>query len=84
VPEYLGCNSRRIFDREGWLERALLWPFLSAAAILLKSRMPPAPFAEDPREEQDRFSYPGAIVEVDPGDREALSTVPNLRQVQTG
>jgi hypothetical protein len=33
---------------------------------------------------QYRFSYPGAIVEVDPRDREALSTVPNLRQAHIG
>jgi Protein of unknown function (DUF1360) len=40
-------------------ERALLWPSLSAAAILLERvtnkapRIQPAPFAEDPGEEQD-------------------------------
>jgi hypothetical protein len=28
-----------------------------------------------------RFSYPGAIVEVDPRDRASLASVPNLRQI---
>jgi hypothetical protein len=42
---------------ESWWERALLWPSLSAAAIFLEritnSRpgLPPAPFMEDPPEE---------------------------------
>jgi hypothetical protein len=44
---------------QSWLERALLWPSLSAAAILLERvtnrapRVPPALFAEDPGEEQE-------------------------------
>jgi hypothetical protein len=44
---------------QSWLERALLWPSLSAAAILLERvtsaapKVPPAPFVEDPGEEQD-------------------------------
>jgi len=44
---------------ESWRERALLWPSLSAAAILLERvtnrapRVPPALFAEDPGEEQE-------------------------------
>jgi hypothetical protein len=44
---------------ESWPERALLWPSLSAAAILLEHsinlapRIPPAPFAEDPSEENE-------------------------------
>jgi hypothetical protein len=44
---------------QSWLERALLWPSLSAAAILLERvtnrapRVPPALFAEDPGEERD-------------------------------
>jgi hypothetical protein len=44
---------------QSWKERALLWPSLSAAAILLERitnaapRIPPAPFVEDPGEEQD-------------------------------
>jgi hypothetical protein len=44
---------------QSWLERVLLWPSLSAAAILLERvtnsapKVPPAPFAEDPRDEQD-------------------------------
>jgi hypothetical protein len=43
---------------QGWLGRALLWPSLSADAILLgrvtnaAPRVQPAPFAEDPGEEQ--------------------------------
>jgi len=43
---------------ENWLERVFLWPSLSAGAILLQRvqgatpRIPPAPFAEDPPEEQ--------------------------------
>jgi Protein of unknown function (DUF1360) len=42
---------------ENWSERALLWPALSAAASLLEQatnptlRISPAPFAEDPVEE---------------------------------
>jgi hypothetical protein len=42
-----------------WLERALLWPSLSAGAILIERvtnfgpRVPPAPFAEDPCEENE-------------------------------
>ena len=44
---------------QSWTERALLWPSLSAAAILLERvtnkapRVQPALFAEDPGEEQD-------------------------------
>jgi hypothetical protein len=44
---------------ESWLERGLLWPSLSAAAILLERvtnpapKAPPAPFIEDPPEEND-------------------------------
>jgi len=44
---------------ESWLERALLWPSLSAAAILLERVTNPAPkvtpasFTEDPAEEND-------------------------------
>jgi hypothetical protein len=44
---------------QSWLERALLWPSFSAAAILLERitnpapRVAPAPFAEDTGEEQD-------------------------------
>ena len=44
---------------QSWPERALLWPSLSAAAILLERvtsaapKVPPAPFAEDPGEDQD-------------------------------
>jgi uncharacterized protein DUF1360 len=44
---------------QSWLERALLWPSLSAAAILIERvtnagpRVQPAPFAEDPVEEQN-------------------------------
>jgi hypothetical protein len=44
---------------QSWPERALLWPSLSAAAILLERvtsaapKVPPAPFVEDPGEEQD-------------------------------
>jgi hypothetical protein len=44
---------------QSWLERALLWPSLSAAAILLERvtnrapGVPPALFAEDPGEERD-------------------------------
>jgi hypothetical protein len=30
---------------------------------------------------QYRFSYPGAIIQVDPRDRAALSAVPNLREI---
>ena len=42
---------------ESWRERALLWPSLSAGASLLEQatnpapRIQPAPFAEDPTEE---------------------------------
>jgi hypothetical protein len=45
---------------ESWWERALLWPSLSAGASLLEQatnpalRIPPAPFAEDPAEENHR------------------------------
>jgi hypothetical protein len=44
---------------QSWLERALLWPSFSAAAILLErvtnpaARIPPAPFADDPSKEQN-------------------------------
>jgi Protein of unknown function (DUF1360) len=44
---------------QSWLERALLWCSFSAAAILLERvtdaapKIPSAPFAEDPAEEQD-------------------------------
>lgn len=44
---------------ESWFERALLWPSLSAAAILLERVTNPAPkvtlapFTEDPTEEND-------------------------------
>jgi Protein of unknown function (DUF1360) len=44
---------------ETWFERALLWPSLSAAAILLERLTNPAPkvtpvsFTEDPAEEND-------------------------------
>jgi hypothetical protein len=44
---------------ESWLERALLWPSLSAAAILLERLTNPGPkstpvsFTEDPAEEND-------------------------------
>jgi hypothetical protein len=44
---------------ESWLERVLLWPSLSAGAILLQSvtnrapKVSPAPFTEDPREENN-------------------------------
>jgi len=44
---------------QSWLERALLWASFSAAAILVERittaapRIPPAPFAEDPGEEQN-------------------------------
>jgi hypothetical protein len=44
---------------QSWLERILLWPSFSAAAILLEritnqaSRVPRALFAEEPGEEQD-------------------------------
>ena len=42
---------------ESWMERVLLWPALSAGAILLEritnheSKVTPAPFTEDPGEE---------------------------------
>ena len=42
---------------KSWWERALLWPPLSAGACLLEQatnpalKVPPAPFAEDPQEE---------------------------------
>jgi hypothetical protein len=45
---------------ESWWERALLWPSLSAGASLLEQatnpalKTPPAPFAEDPGEENQR------------------------------
>jgi hypothetical protein len=44
---------------ENWRERVLLWPALSAGAILLErvtnraARVPPAPFVEDPVKEND-------------------------------
>jgi hypothetical protein len=44
---------------EGWWERALLWPSLSAGAILLERitnvapKVPPAAFVEEPSEEND-------------------------------
>src|SRR5271163_3027461 len=44
---------------QSWLERALLWASFSAAAILVERittaapRIPPAPVAEDPGEEQN-------------------------------
>jgi hypothetical protein len=44
---------------QSWLERALLWPSFSAAAILLERvtnaapRVPPARFVEDPGEERN-------------------------------
>jgi hypothetical protein len=44
---------------QSWPERALLWPSLSAAAILCERvtnktpGVPPAPFAEEPGEDQD-------------------------------
>ncbi len=47
---------------QSWLERALLWPSLAAAAILLERvtnpepRVPPAPFVEGRGEEQDDAS----------------------------
>jgi hypothetical protein len=58
---------------ESWLERALLWPSLSAGAILLQSatnrapKVSPAPFIEDPTgennhvmlREKERTNAPG-------------------------
>src|SRR5438132_8857054 len=44
---------------ESWFERALLWPSLSAAAIVLERvtnptpKVTPASFSEDPAEEKD-------------------------------
>jgi hypothetical protein len=44
---------------ENWWEHVLLWPSLSAGAILLQRianftpRVPPAPFVEEPGEEKD-------------------------------
>jgi hypothetical protein len=46
-----------------WLERAWLWPALSAGASLLEQasnlslRIPPAPFAEDPEENQSGSKF---------------------------
>jgi hypothetical protein len=60
---------------QSWLERALLWPSFSAAAILLErvtgviSRVPPAPFAEDPEEERkDGILQSEQTTDEKPGD----------------
>jgi len=60
---------------QSWLERALLWPSFSAAAILLErvtgviSRVPPAAFAEDPEEERkDGMLQSEQTTDEKPGD----------------
>jgi hypothetical protein len=60
---------------KNWLERALLWPSFSAAAILLERvtneawHISPAPFAEDPaKEEKDGMLRTKKTANENPGD----------------
>jgi hypothetical protein len=59
---------------ESWWERALLWPSLSAGASLLEQstnpnlRFTPAPFAEDPTEENNHGMLRAKKTTTQPGD----------------